>query len=75
MKAVIVFCIGVLTGVLIAWMISKVIKDEPIGNLREDRSDPDSPYYFLEIDKGFFNELNTRETITLRVLRENYLKE
>jgi hypothetical protein len=42
-----------------------------IGNLRIDRSDTDSQYLFLELDRGV-GDISKKEFITLRVKNQNY---
>jgi hypothetical protein len=46
-----------------------------IGTLREDRSDPSEPYYFMEIPKGGMRRLSGLNHVILNVKRENYVKE
>lgn len=44
-----------------------------IGTLRIDRSDPDGPYMFLEIDSGKSHLIDTNEFVTMRVEHESYI--
>lgn len=56
---------GVLIGVFLTTLF---LVKEPIGTLRVDRSDPDSPpYLFLEIDSGKGYKLQKDKHVTLRV--------
>lgn len=43
-----------------------------IGTLREDRSDPDSPYLFLEIDKGGYEKIHSMDWVCMSVLLKDY---
>lgn len=45
-----------------------------VGVLREDRSDPDQPYYFMEISKGRSQRLRKAKRVMLNVNREDYIK-
>lgn len=44
------------------------------GKLIVDFSDPDGPYMFMELDKSPYT-LKERSTVTLEVVREDYLRE
>lgn len=56
---------GVLIGVAVTTLL--LVKD-PIGTLKVNNSDPDSPpYLFLEIDSGKAYKLQKDKHITLRV--------
>lgn len=66
MIAVIFLIIGVLIGKVI-------FKDQPIGDLRVDRSDPTcEPYLFLELGTDVRNVMSKRH-VTFRVKVENFL--
>lgn len=72
--------IGMIVGDLFCWFLGyhtakkKVLERACIGNLREDRSDPEEPpYLFLELEQGGFESIQQAEYVTLRVRRENYL--
>lgn len=56
---------GILIGVALT---TALLVKEPLGTLRVDYSDPDSPpYLFLEIDNGKLYKLQKDKRITLRV--------
>jgi hypothetical protein len=44
-----------------------------IGSLREDRSDPSEPYYFMEIPKGGLQRMGRLKHVILNIKRENYI--
>ena len=44
------------------------------GKLIVDFSDPDGPYMFMELDKSPYT-LKGRNTVTLEVVQEDYLRE
>ena len=72
------FWIGFAVGFLLACVVCAgalgVLVDKwYAGNLREDRSIPEEPYYFMEIAPGRFRKLSTNNTVLLRVKRENYI--
>lgn len=56
---------GILIGVALT---TALLVKEPMGTLRVDYSDPDSPpYLFLEIDNGKSYKLQKDKHVTLRV--------
>lgn len=56
---------GVLIGIAVTTLL---LVKEPIGTLKVDYSDPDSPpYLFLEIDSGKAYHLQKDKQVTLRV--------
>lgn len=64
--------LGVILGVVIFWIFSKIRQAE--GYLRMDFSDPDSgPYLFLELSNKDANKIEKGKRICLRIKRENYL--
>ena len=67
--------IWLLVGVLIGLLTSRFIfKDKPIGSIRVDQSDPDSPpYLFLELDPGGMNDIYKKQSVRLRVKIKNYI--
>ena len=67
--------IWLLAGILIGLLVSRLIfKDNPIGSLRVDQSDPDSePYLFLELDPGGMNDIYKKQSVRLRVKIKNYI--
>lgn len=50
----------------------KVSEPETFGTLRVDRSDPDGPYLFLELDRSP-EPLVEMETVTFKVDNRSYL--
>lgn len=46
--------------------------NEAVGDLRIDRSDPDGPYLFLELDKPL-NTFEQEEYVVFRIKNENYI--
>lgn len=68
MELAIVFILGILAGLI----ISRILQDKPVGNLRVDHSDPDGPYLFLELHEDP-DRLAKHKTVTLRVLFKDFL--
>lgn len=46
--------------------------NEAVGDLRIDRSDPDGPYLFLELDKPL-SSFEQEEYVVFRIKNENYI--
>lgn len=69
MELALVFVMGVSIGVVIALLVFKTYF---IGTLRVDRSDPDEPYMFLELDKGV-SQISSKKQVVLRVKLEDYI--
>lgn len=68
------FVIGFFVGVIISGLIYLLTVDKYwIGNLREDRSIPEEPYYFMEIVNGRYERLKTNRFALLRIIRQNYM--
>lgn len=68
------FVIGYAVGVLVECLIFLLSIDRYyVGRLREDRSIPEEPYYFMEIDSGRFERLKKNRFALLRIARENYM--
>ena len=63
---------GIVIGAAISTIV-RLIFSKPIGVLREDRSDPDAPYLFLELNPGGYAQIMKRKKVTFRVLRESYI--
>lgn len=75
-----VFFLGVIFGIValgaaFSINLNRLINRhvETIGTLRIDRSDPDGPYMFLEIDSGKSHLIDTNEFVTMRVEHESYI--
>ena len=64
--------IYIFIGFAIGLVAAVIYYGKPKGNLRVDRSDPDGPYFFLEIKKPISSILK-RKTIVLQVRCENFL--
>ena len=64
--------LGMMAGYSLALMKHK---DDPVGTLRVDRSDPDdAPYLFLELDDSTaVNKITKSDTVSFRVRAENYI--
>ena len=68
------FAVGfLLAGIIFAGALGVLVDKWYAGNLREDRSIPEEPYYFMEIAPGRFQKLGTNNSVLLRVKRENYI--
>lgn len=65
---IISFVFGYVTG----RVLKKQKPGETFGNLRVDRSDPDGPYLFLELDRDP-DLLFVRKDVTFHVVNENYI--
>ena len=63
------FMVGVLTGLLIMYILCR---SKPIGVINIDRSDPDGPYLFLELT-GSISELSSKKHANFKVKSENYI--
>ena len=75
MWLIIGIAIGVIVGVLISGVCCLLVVDcYYVGNLREDRSIPEEPYYFMEIGNGRLERLKRNRFALLRVVRENYMQ-
>lgn len=73
---IILASLGFITGVIIGCYIHSVFnKEETIGNLRIDESDPDDrPYLFLELEHDP-DSIKRRKRVTLNVRVENYISQ
>lgn len=69
MEFALIFLAGVSLGILI---VSIIFRAYFVGTLRVDRSDPDEPYMFLELDKGI-GSISSKKHVILRVKLENYI--
>ena len=68
--------IGYTLGTLVSGIIYLITVDKYyVGNLREDRSIPEEPYYFMEIASGRFDRLAKNKFALLRVTHQNYIRE
>ena len=62
-------------GICVAAVAALIAGRWYVGTLREDRSEPTEPYYFLEIPRGGMRRLSGLKHVILNVKRENYLKQ
>lgn len=70
MEIAIVFVIGILIGMIVSEIISR---NDSIGTLRVDSSDPDDgPYLFLELSKDV-NHIKRKKYIVLKVNTNSYI--
>ena len=68
--------IGFVLGTLVSGVLFFLSIDKFwVGNLREDRSIPEEPYYFMEIGQGRFERLSRNNFALLRIIRQNYTEE
>ena len=67
---------GVLVGFLLGYLLAFFsLKEECLGNLRIDRSDPDGPYIFLEMEsKKGIEHIAKLESVSFKVVDENYTR-
>ena len=71
----ILFLIGFALGIFLPGVFFVLIFDKwYAGKLREDRSIPDEPYYFMEIDQGRSGRLASNKFVMLRIERQNYIQ-
>lgn len=63
---------GLLFGLGIAQIIFLRKKDEPVGALRVDQSDPDGPYIFLELYESV-EDLSKRKEAIVEVKIQDYV--
>lgn len=70
MEYIVAWLFGMAMGLLVSWFT----RPKTIGNLRMDRSDPDGPYLFLELNRDFGAFKDDSEVI-LRVKVEDYISQ
>jgi hypothetical protein len=77
MEIVIALAVGILIGVCIGMVWRGVyLKTSAIGDLRVDRSDPDSPYLFLELNEDqSVRTIEQQNYVMLRVKVENFISQ
>lgn len=66
-----IFIAGLIAGSIVT--SSTISHKHHVGTLREDRSDPDSPYLFLELSKEGYQKIHEYEWVTLNVILKDYL--
>lgn len=69
MELVLMCLLGIMLGVVIG---QKLRKENPIGTLRIDRSDPDDPYLFVELYEPI-NDLSKRQEVIFDVKNEDFI--
>lgn len=60
-------------GILIGLFVRGLVKPKTIGVLRLDRSDPDSPYLFLEMTNDSMHTIQNKRYVTLEVMIKDYI--
>ena len=68
-ELLIAFFVGALVGCL---LISVLLRPKVGGIINIDRSDPDGPYLFLELNESV-SELSTKEYVKFTVKNKNYI--
>ena len=68
---IVYYLIGFVVGVIISKIIFRK-KENPIGTLRIDSSDPDGPYLFLELSSEP-DSIKNEKYITLKVDTKSYI--
>lgn len=70
------FALGVLVGSIVS-LIFRYLNDKPkdVGMIRLDRSDPDNPYLFLELEPDGMQKLKNSNRVTMGVNLENYISQ
>lgn len=63
---------GLLFGLGIAQIVFLRKKDDPVGALRVDQSDPDGPYIFLELYESV-EDLSKRKEAIVEVKIQDYV--
>ena len=62
-------------GGVLGFLISKaILKEDPVGTLRIDNSDPDGPYLFLEM-RTDPRTLTKRKNVVLKVNAKSYISQ
>lgn len=71
---VLAIALGIVAGIAGYEITDGIRRQNCIGALRIDQSDPDeAPYLFLELDPDGMQKIHRYKTVTLRVRIENYL--
>ena len=75
MSGIVWLVIGYALGTIVSGAFYLLTIDKfYVGNLREDKSIPEEPYYFMEIDQGRSGRLASNKFVLLRVERQNYIQ-
>lgn len=68
--------LGVTVGAFVATVMEiRKRNKRSIGVLRLDRSDPDSPYLFLELDTDGMSKISKLDYVVLDVNLKNYISQ
>lgn len=67
-----VLILGIFAGIFIS---SFVMAAKIIGTLAIDKSDPDGPHMFLELEKKNTDEIMQRAFVVLKVEERNYISQ
>lgn len=68
--------LGIILGIFIAMVIkNKKANAHFAGTIRLDRSDPDSPYLFLELSQDGMNKIMHTDYVLLHVNLQNYISQ
>lgn len=71
---ILIFVLGLALGLILAFIFVRYRrrKEQPVGVLRVETSDPDGPYLFLEIHTGI-DDVMRRKQVMLEVSTQNYI--
>lgn len=69
--------VGLFIGLVFSMIVSLLIVGKwYVGDLREDHSSGDErPYYFMEIARGGYRQMQKNRFVLLRIKRENYVSQ
>lgn len=70
------FMVGFVTGLIVGIIgIAFIFRQEPVGTLRIDSSDPDGPYPFLELPPNGLEEILNKDQVVLKVSTKSYISQ
>ena len=73
-NSAVLFYLGLFVGSAITAIVNIVCRNRRhVGALREDRSDPDSPYLFLELTREGYDKIHRLKQVELNVILRDYL--
>ena len=71
MEVIICFCIGIVVGIILHIIFSRI---KSVGTIRVDYSDPDSgPYLFLELKHGGMETMRKKKYVLFEVNLKSYI--
>lgn len=71
MEVIICFCVGIIVGIILHIVFSRI---KPVGTIRVDHSDPDSgPYLFLEVNHGGMETIRKKRYVLFEVNLKSYI--